>query len=150
MQDIFSSIEVDGVVYPFVFNLNVMELIQQEYGTLDAWGDLTDGETYTKRDFLSKNPNKTEFDWDDLDEEEKKAYKGEPDAKAVIFGFTEMINEGISIENEKRFANGEAPMSEITKRQCGRLLTKYGLANATKKMNQTVIESTQIDNEKNV
>lgn len=145
MQDVISSILVDGVVYPFVFNLNVMELIQQEYGSLDAWGDLTDGETYAKRDFLEKNPDKDEFDWADLSDEEKKAYKGEPDAKAVIFGFTEMINEGIDMENENRIAKGEAPMREVTKRQVGRLLTKYGLANATKQMNKTVIESTQVD-----
>ena len=56
MQDVKSNFEVDGVTYPLVFNLNVMELIQQEYGSLDAWGDLTDGEAYQKREFFAKNP----------------------------------------------------------------------------------------------
>ena len=145
MQDVISNIEVDGVSYPFVFNLNVMELIQQEYGTLDAWGDLTDGEAYAKREFLAKNPMMNESDWIDLSDKEKAKYKGEPDAKAVIFGFREMINEGIDIENEKRFNEGLDPMRELSLKAVGRLLTKYGLANATKKLNTTVIESTQTD-----
>ena len=145
MQDVKTSIEVGGVTYPLVFNLNVMELIQQEYGSLDAWGDLTDGDTYAMKEFLSKNPKKNEFDWADLSEEEKKKYKGEPDAKAVIFGFKEMINEGIDIENEERFAQGQDPMRELSLKQVGRLITNYGLAKATKKLNSTVVESTQTD-----
>ena len=31
-----------GRTYDLVFNLNVMEQIQEEYGTVAAWGDLTD------------------------------------------------------------------------------------------------------------
>ena len=30
--------------YPLAFNLNVMEEIQEHYGTLDAWGKVTQGE----------------------------------------------------------------------------------------------------------
>lgn len=145
MQDVKSSIEVGGVTYPMVFNLNVMEVIQQEYGSLDAWGDLTDGETYAKREFFAKNPTCDEYDWADLPDEERAKYKGEPDAHAVIFGFTEMINEGIDIENETRIANGESPMAMFTLKKVGRLITEYGLANATKKLNNTVVESTKTD-----
>lgn len=29
--------------YPLVFNLNVMEEIQDQYGSLDRWGELTQG-----------------------------------------------------------------------------------------------------------
>lgn len=29
--------------YPLVFNLNVMEEIQEQYGSLDAWGKVTQG-----------------------------------------------------------------------------------------------------------
>lgn len=141
MQDVKSNFEVDGVTYPLVFNLNVMELIQQEYGSLDAWGDLTDGEAYQKREFFAKNPKCDEFDWIDLPDDEKAKYKGEPDAKAVIFGFREMINEGIDIENEEK----SEKMPELSLKQVGRLITKYGLANATKKLNKTVVESTQTD-----
>ena len=114
MKDIESRITVNDKEYPIVFNLNVMEEIQEEYGTLDNWGNMTDGTD------------------------------GEPNAKAVIFGCTAMINEGIDIQNDRNGTN-EKP---LTKKQVGRLITEYGLINATKKMNDTVIQSTK-SNEKN-
>ena len=114
MKDIESRITVNDKEYPIVFNLNVMEEIQEEYGTLDKWGNMTDGTD------------------------------GEPNAKAVIFGFTAMINEGIDIQNDRNGTN-EKP---LTKKQVGRLITEYGLINATKKMNDTVIQSTK-SNEQN-
>ena len=114
MKDIEGKITVNDKEYSLVFNLNVMEEIQEEYGTLEKWGNLTDGTS------------------------------GEPNAKAVIFGFTAMINEGIDIQNDRNGTN-EKP---LTKKQVGRLITEYGLINATKKMNDTVIESTK-SNEKN-
>ena len=114
MKDIESKITVNDKEYTIVFNLNVMEEIQEEYGTLDKWGNMTDGTD------------------------------GEPNAKAVIFGFTQMINEGIDIQNDRNGTN-EKP---LTKKQVGRLITEYGLIAATKKMNDTVIQSTK-SNEKN-
>ena len=112
MRDFSKNLDYKGKTYKLVFNLNVMEAIQMEYGTLDHWGELTDG---------------TE--------------KGEPDAKAVIFGFTEMINEGIDIDNEENGTN-DAP---LTLKQVGRMITEIGLGNATKTLNETVIESTKGD-----
>ena len=109
MKDIEGKITLNGREYPIVFNLNVMEAIQEEYGTLEKWGKLTDGE------------------------------EGEPNAKAVIFGFHEMMNEGIDIQNEET-GNDIKP---LTLKQVGRIITEYGLLNATKVMNNTVVESTQ-------
>lgn len=114
MKDFESKFTVNDTEYPLVFNLNVMEAIQDEYGTIDKWGSLTDGS------------------------------QGEPNAKAVIFGFTAMINEGIDIENEKN----NAERKSLTRRQVGRIITEYGLLEVTKIMNNTVIESTK-SNEKN-
>ncbi len=114
MKDINGKIQLNDKEYPLVFNLNVMESIQDEYGSLDKWGNLTDGT------------------------------EGEPNAKAVIYGFTEMINEGIDIQNEEQGTN--EPF--LTKKQVGRLITQYGLIEATKTLNQTIIESTESD-EKN-
>lgn len=114
MKDINGKIQLNDKEYPLVFNLNVMETIQDEYGSLDKWGNLTDGT------------------------------EGEPNAKAVIFGFTKMINEGIDIQNEEQGTN--EPF--LTKKQVGRLITQYGLIEATKTLNQTIIESTESD-EKN-
>lgn len=107
MKDIKNKITVNGKEYPIVFNLNVMEEIQEEYGTLEKWGELTDGE--------------------------------EPNAKAVIFGVTHMINEGIDIENEE---NG-TDVKPLTYKQVGRLITEAGLEEAAKKMQKAVVESTE-------
>lgn len=114
MKEMRNEIEFNGVKYNLVFNLNVMELIQDEYETLDKWGALTDGS------------------------------KGEPNIKAVKFGFTAMINEGIDIDNEKNGTN----IKPLTEKQVGRILTAIGLANVTETMNKTVIDSTKSD-EKN-
>lgn len=109
MKDVNSKIKIKDKEYSIIFNLNVMEEIQNEYGTLEKWANLTDG----------KN--------------------GEPDAKAVIFGFTTMINEGIDISNE----NKKEKEPFLTHKQVGRILTEYGLVEATKQLNDTVIASTQ-------
>ena len=72
LKDVFSELEYKGNVYPLYFNLNVMEEIQNEYGTFDNWTDLVSGKDKTK----------------------------EVDIKALKFGFKSMINEGIEIKNE--------------------------------------------------
>ena len=115
MKDINGKIQYKDKEYSLVFNLNVMEIIQEKYGTLEEWGNLTDG---------SKN--------------------GEPDAKAVIYGFTAMLNEGIDIENEE---NG-TDIKPLTLKQVGRIITEIGLADATNTLNKTVVESTKSE-EKN-
>ena len=109
MKDLNGKILYKGKEYKLVFNLNVMERIQDEYGSVAKWGGLTD----------SSN--------------------GEPNAKAVIFGFTEMINEGIDIRNEETGEN--EPM--MTTRKVGRIITEVGMAQATEALNRTVIESTK-------
>lgn len=109
MKDMCGNIQYKGRDYKLVFNLNVMEAIQEEYGSLTAWGDLTDGSAR------------------------------EPNAKAVIFGFTQMINEGIDICNEENGTDDKP----LTVKQVGRMITEYGLLEATKTMNKTVIDSTQ-------
>jgi hypothetical protein len=114
MKDINGEIQYKDKSYKLVFNLNVMENIQEKYGSLQEWGNLTDGEN------------------------------GEPNAKAVIFGFTEMINEGIDIENEEYGTD----IKPLTLKQVGRIITEVGLANATATLNKTVVESTKSE-EKN-
>ena len=109
MKDIEGKIQYRGKELRLVFNLNVMEAIQAEYGTIEKWGDLTDGS------------------------------QGEPDAKAVIFGIREMLNEGIDIENEEN-STDEKP---LTHKQVGRIITEVGLRNVTEVMNDTVVASTQ-------
>lgn len=140
MKDFNGQIQYKDKIYKIVFNLNVMEAVQAEYGTLDAWGSLTDGTEYAKREYEKATATKKNaVPWEDLKTEEKEKYSGEPDAKAVIFGFTQMLNEGIDIENEE---NG-TDIKPLTLKQVGRIITEIGLANATKTLNETVIASTQ-------
>ena len=114
MKDFNGKIQYKGKDYRLVFNLNVMEAIQEKYCTVDKWAELTDGAS------------------------------GEPDAKAIIFGFREMINEGIDIANEE---NGTKD-KPFTLKQVGRLITEVGIAEATATLNKTVVDSTKSE-EKN-
>lgn len=41
MKDIQNEFTYKGNTYKIVFNFNVMEQIQEEYGTLEKWGELT-------------------------------------------------------------------------------------------------------------
>ena len=71
MKDVNGTINYKGKEYKVVFNINVMESIQEEYGSVEKWGALCDPSN------------------------------GEPNAKAFKYGIREMINEGIDINNEE-------------------------------------------------
>ena len=43
MKNTVVYIETENKKYPLAFNLNVMEEIQDHYGTLDEWGKVTQG-----------------------------------------------------------------------------------------------------------
>ena len=75
IKDYKFDLEVEDKKYQLIFNLNVMQEIQEEYGTISAWGDLTDGKS------------------------------GEVNIKALIFGLTKMINEAIDIKNDEEGLN---------------------------------------------
>jgi hypothetical protein len=92
-----------------------MEAIQEEYGTLDKWTELTSGANQ------------------------------EVNVKALKFGYTQMLNEGLSIEAEE---TGEE-YKPVTSAFVGRMLTDIGLENMTKTLQDTVIESTKTDEGKN-
>lgn len=111
MKEISKTLEYKGKKYKLVFNLNVMEVIQEKYGTLKNWGKLTDG---------AEN-------------------ESEPNAKAVIFGITAMLNEGIDIDNEEKGTKEKM----LTKKQVGRMITEIGLKSSAQLMNGIVVDSTQ-------
>ena len=62
--------------YLLVFNLNVLQAVQEEYGSYDKWQALVYPEN-----------------------------KKECNIKALLFAFKEMINEGIDIKNEENNEN---------------------------------------------
>lgn len=115
MKDNAGKITYKEKEYKVVFNLNVMEAIQEEYGTIDKWTELTSGANQ------------------------------EVNIKALKFGYREMLNEGLSIEAEKK---GEE-YKPVTPAFVGRMLTDIGLENMTKTLQETVIESTKTDEGKN-
>lgn len=43
MKNTVVYIETEKRKYPLVFNLNVMEEIQEQYGSIDEWGKITQG-----------------------------------------------------------------------------------------------------------
>ena len=128
MKEVSSVIEYKDKKYKMVFNLNVMQEIQEEYGSLREWGELTDGK-----------PEEI------VNGKKKEIVQGEPNVKALIFGLTTMLNEGIDIENDE---NGTS-IPPLTKKQVGRMLTDVGIKQMTEDMNGLVIESTKSE-EKNV
>ncbi len=71
IKDYKFELENEGKTYELIFNLNVMQEIQEEYGTLAKWGELTDGKS------------------------------GETNIKALVFGLTRMVNEATEIRNEE-------------------------------------------------
>lgn len=114
MKDFYTELELNGEKYLLCFDLNVMEAIQTEYGTIDKWSALTS------------------------------PMKGEADAKAIIFGFTEMLNEGIDISNEQ---NG-TDRKPLTRKQVGRMITQLGLENIGTKLGEAISKANQ-DESKN-
>lgn len=116
MKDNAGTVNYKGKEYKIVFNLNVMEAIQNEYGTLDTWTDLTSG------------------------------INQEVNIKALKFGYTEMLNEALQIEAE----DNNTEYKPVTPAFVGRMLTEIGLDNMSKVLQDTVIESTKTDEEKNV
>lgn len=128
MKEVSSVIEYKDKKYKMVFNLNVMQEIQEEYGSLREWGELTDGK-----------PEEI------VNGKKKEIVQGEPNVKALIFGLTTMLNEGIEIDNDE---NG-TKIPPLTKKQVGRMLTDVGIKQMTADMNGLVIESTKSE-EKNV
>lgn len=111
MKSKLQEIEYDGKKYKLAFDLNVMEAIQDEFGSIEAWGKLVEPE------------------------------EGEPNIKALVFGATQMINEGIEISNDED-GTDEKP---LTHRKVARILTEVGLESVTSKVQQTVVDSAADD-----
>lgn len=117
MIEKINHVSVNGVEYPLVFNLNVMEKIQEKYETIEKWGALTE------------------------------AKEQEIDVKALKYGITEMMNEGIDIENEGK----EEKREFLSDKQVGRIITELGIEKMAKNVQNTVIDSTKVEeNSKNV
>jgi hypothetical protein len=72
MIDVIRHINAGDKEYPIAFTLNVMEAIQEKYGSMDEWGKVLQPED------------------------------GEPSIKDLKWTFQQFINEGIEIQNEEK------------------------------------------------
>ncbi len=102
-------LKCNGIEYPFIYSLNVMSAIQKRYGSLDNWA------------------NKIE----------PKNGKKEPNIDALLFFFTEAINEGIDMENEKL----QTPRPLVDVKKVGRIISEIGLEEAGKQLKGAVIDA---------
>lgn len=109
------TIEYKGKTYELVFNLNVMEIVQEEYGSIDNWTNLFESE-----------------EGDDI----------EPNVKDLKFGLGAMLNEGIEIHNED-YPDDEWEL--LTDKQVGRVISSVGFVAATKALKNSVIEGVKSD-----
>lgn len=123
MKDFKSTIDYNGQKMDLVFDLNVMEQIQDEYGSLEHWGELTSPDPEPVLDEKGKVIGETQK---------------EPDIKAFLFGFTAMLNEGIDMANEAD--NGNRPF--LSKKQVGRIISTVGMTMASEKLKDLVVGST--------
>ncbi len=94
MKDVLIHVEANGVTYPLAFNINIIEIMQDKYGSLTAFSKA-----------LSPEPTKD-------------GKPVEPRMSDIKFIYTECINEGIDIENE-----GKAEKKPfVTEKQVGRII----------------------------
>lgn len=122
MHDKIGYLETKNKVYPFVFNVNVLEDLQDEYGSFQKWVD-TVGNTI--------NGDKSV----------------EPRIKDIKRALMLMINEGIDIENE----SSDEKQEFVNERQVGRIMSAVGQDKIVDEMMKLIKESTEVDeNSKNV
>lgn len=107
MKDVMKKVQFNDKEYPIIFNINVMQAMQEEYGSIEAWG------------------NKVE------------PSNGEPDFKALIFTFKEMLNEAIDIENEEKGTD----VKPFTSKQVGRMVSD--IEAMTNLLKEITVESTK-------
>lgn len=124
MLDKLKYLETNGKKYPMAFTLNVMENVQETYGSIDEW-------------------MKTLVPSDEKGEDDKESK--EPSIKDIKWAFKEFINEGIEIENDE--TGGNRPLLSL--KQVGRIISDIGLKGATKTLQGVTISSVVNENSKN-
>lgn len=130
-------LEVGEEKYPLAVTLNVIETMQNKYGTITKWKKLMLGFIEEKK--IDKKGNEI-IEWKENDE---------LSAKDLKFFVMESINEGIDIENEKR--DNKRPF--VTDKQVGRIISQVGSVTILKKivkaLNMANGGSNEEENEKN-
>lgn len=124
MLDIVKHITIGDKEYPLAYTLNVMEAIQDKYGTIEAWGNALQPEPYEEKDEEGKVV---------------KIVKPEPKISDLKWTFTQFINEGIDIENEEK--GEKRPF--VTEKQVGRLISAVGIDRTNRELMNVTVASTK-------
>jgi hypothetical protein len=96
--------------YPYKIDLNVLERIQEEYGSVHEF----------ERDLLGMEYSKDEAGNQLYDEDgEPLMYKKEPSIKAIRTVLPLMINEGMEIEAEEKGGIFTPAADQVILRECG-------------------------------
>lgn len=103
MKDEMAKLVYQGKEYNLIFNLNVLEEIQDKYGTLGKCLDAAFGHA-----------------------------TGEPSIKALSFMVCTMVNEAIDIENEKKQVPDKPITVKQAGRMLSEFIQGYGLESAVK------------------
>lgn len=114
MKDIMDKLEYKGKEYKLIFNFNVLEAIQEEYGTLDK--------------MLSQAYGKT---------------TGEPSIKALAFIIAAMVNEGIDIDNENKETPEPFITQKQANRMLSEFVQKNGVDNVINLVDNLMAKSLQ-------
>lgn len=114
MKDIMDKLEYKGKEYKLIFNLNVLEEIQDKYGTLAKMLD----EAYGKR-------------------------TGEPSIKALSFIIMSMVNEAIDIESDGSGVKPEFITQKQANRMLTEFIQNNGVDNVVKLVDDLMAKSLQ-------
>lgn len=114
MKENRETLEYKGKEYEIAFGINVLIAIQAKYGTFTKWMDLASGKD-----------------------------TGEFDLKAIVFAYTEALNEGIDIANEEKGEKTEP----LTEKQVGRMIMSLGLEGAYSKLSDAAAAAVKTDDD---
>ena len=114
MKDISDTLEYKGKTYKLVFDFNVMQDLQEEYGTFNQWVE----EAYGKA-------------------------SGEPSVKALAFAICSMVNEGIDEENEEKGEETPHITTRQANRMLSAMASSGGLSAVVKGVDDLMSKSLQ-------
>ena len=114
MKDIMDKLEYKGKEYKIIFDLNVVQDIQNEYGTLAKMLE----EAYGRK-------------------------TGEPSIKALSFVVMLMVNEAIEIENEGKTEKEEFITQRMANRMLTEFIQSNGVDNVVKVIDDLMAKSLQ-------
>ncbi len=138
MLDMVKHITINDKEYPLAFTLNVMESVQEKYGTIAEWGKVLQ----PTEKVIDETTGKVAIDKETGEEIIRTL---EPKIKDIIWTFKEFVNEGIDIENEEKSEKRQF----LTSKQVGRLISNFGMLETTAIMQGITVGSMKNDDSKN-